>query len=209
MTPRCGHRLARHVVVVGAALVLAAGLRQLPVVQASVSLAEPAQPEAALQVAAHPFYLPDGYGIAADSDLRTPSGLSAGQINALLSGTPLAGLGSTFLDAEQRYHVNARYLVAHACEESSWGRSEIAQTKHNLYGYGAVNSDPLGGAASFPDFASDIEFQAQVVSRDWLSPAGKDWGGAPTLEGMHVHYATDPHWVYRILAVAQMLPPPA
>ena len=44
---------------------------------------------------------------------------------------------------EAEFNVNALYLMAHAIHESGWGTSILAQTKHNLYGINAVDSDPI------------------------------------------------------------------
>lgn len=194
------------IVVFAALLVVVGHARPAGVPPVTVAVAAP-QPTGypGITVVSHPHAF-TGYQIGPDTDLRTPSGLTAAQIDAFLAGSPMAGLGATFIDAEQQFHVNARYLVAHAIEESAWGSSAIAQDKHNLYGYGADDWNPYGDAVTFSSFTEDIEFQARMVATDYLTPGGPHWGGAPTLNGMHVHYASDPHWVELILDVAARLP---
>ena len=49
-----------------------------------------------------------------DTDLTQPSGQSAAKLNGFLQGTAMAGLGDSFMHAEQAFHVSARYFVAHA-----------------------------------------------------------------------------------------------
>ena len=56
--------------------------------------------------------------------------------------SPLAGTGQFYKEMEATFNVNALYLMAHAIHESAWGTSSLAQTKHNLYGINAVDSDP-------------------------------------------------------------------
>ena len=64
-------------------------------------------------------------------NLREPSNYSAAELDKLysmmnLQDSPLAGKGATFKEAEERYGVNALYLMAHSALESAWGRSQIA-----------------------------------------------------------------------------------
>ena len=166
----------------------------------------------AAQLAAQPpkdpgiVYSPVGTGtFTIDTDLTVPSGLSANTINAFLSGTALAGLGSAYMSAEQQYHVSARYLVAHSILESAWGTSAIAQQKYNLFGYGADDANPVGDAMTFSSFAACISYVAQKVEVNYLTPGGPYYHG-PTLRGMNVDYASDPNWAVKIAAIANTIP---
>ena len=142
-----------------------------------------------------------------DSDLTQPSGEDAATINAFLAGTALAGLGSSYVNAEQHYHVSARYLVAHSILESGWGTSAIAHDKHNLFGYGADDANPYGDAVNFSSFDACIQFVAQTVSQNYLSPGGSYYHGS-TLRGMNVDYASDPFWSFKIASIAGTIPSP-
>lgn len=144
-------------------------------------------------------------GFTVDTDLTQPSGLNPNRINAFLDGTPMAGLGAAFIAAEQQHHVSARYFVAHAILESAWGSSRIAQDKHNLFGYGADDTNPYGDANSFPSFAACIDFVAGKVQHNYLTPGGPFFHG-PTLRGMNVDYASDPHWAEKIARIANSIP---
>jgi beta-N-acetylglucosaminidase len=143
-----------------------------------------------------------------DADLTLPSGENAQTINGFLAGTALAGLGGTYMQAEETYGVSARYLVAHSIEESGWGTSALAQEKDNLFGYGADDSDPYGDATSFPSFSACILQVAQAVRADYLTPGGEYYHG-PTLRGMNVDYASDPYWASKIAAIARTIPLPS
>ena len=84
---------------------------------------------------------PDHAGgpITLDTNLLSVSGVSAWAIDEYLkAATPLPRLGAAFVDAERKYGVNARFLLAAAVHESSWGRSYISRVKHNLFGYNAI-----------------------------------------------------------------------
>lgn len=142
-----------------------------------------------------------------DTDLTQPSGENAATLNAFLSGTALAGLGQSYMNAEQTYHVSARYLVAHSILESAWGTSWLAQNKHNLFGYGADDANPLGDAKTFASFDACIMFVAKMVSQNYLTPGGSFYHG-PTLRGMNVCYASDPMWAVKIARIANTIPLP-
>ena len=146
-----------------------------------------------------------GPAFTIDTDLTRPSGESVAKLDAFLSGSALAGLGSSFMNAERTYHVSARYFAAHSILESAWGTSAIAQNKHNLFGYGADDANPYIDALSFPSFDACIQFVAQRVSQDYLSSSGVFFHG-PTLRGMNVDYASDPGWAAKIARIASTIP---
>jgi beta-N-acetylglucosaminidase len=146
-----------------------------------------------------------GVQFTIDTDLTQPSGETAARLNGFLQGTALANLGDAFMAAEHSYHVSARYLLAHAIEESAFGTSRIAKDKHNLFGYGADDAHPYEDAYTFASFAACIDFVAHVVAQNYLSPSGRFYHG-PTLRGMNVAYASDPSWADNIARIARSFP---
>jgi hypothetical protein len=139
-----------------------------------------------------------------DTDLRIVPSVDPAALNAYFAGTAFAGLGPAFVRAGQQHGVNPLYLVAHAIEESAFGESYLAQTRNNLFGIGAFDSDP-DAAASFPSFAACIDYQAGFVRGEYLDPQGPYYHG-PTLRGMNVDYASDPRWARNIAAIYLTLP---
>lgn len=142
------------------------------------------------------------------TNLTLPSGEDAATLNAFLQGTALAGLGQYFIEAEQEYHVSARYLLAHAIEESGWGTSALAVNKHNLFGYEAYDANPYVDGMTFTSDEACILYVAQQISTNYLTPTGAFYHG-PTLLGMNVDYATDPNWAINIANIAESIPLPA
>ncbi|QSO53207.1 peptidoglycan-binding protein [Alicyclobacillus curvatus] len=134
-------------------------------------------------------------------DLRfpAPASVTAAQIDSWLmqQNSPLQGLGQSFLTAQTKYGVDATYLVAHAIEETGWGRSAIAEAKNNLFGYGAYDANPANDAGMFPTDDYSIRYEAWVVRNNYLEPSGSLYAG-PTLNGMNVNYASDPLWSQHI-----------
>ncbi|GMA63463.1 peptidoglycan-binding protein [Alicyclobacillus fastidiosus] len=141
-------------------------------------------------------------------DLRysAPSSINANSINTFLSknGSPMTGLGQSFINAQNTYGVDANYLVSHAILESAWGKSQIALAKNNLFGYGAYDANPGDDAGMFPSDAYAIQFQAWEVRNNYLNPGGSEYV-SPTLNGMNVNYATDPNWANSIATLMNEL----
>jgi beta-N-acetylglucosaminidase/uncharacterized protein YraI len=144
-------------------------------------------------------------------DLRLPASIQASDIDNFIRenspASPLIGLGQTFLEAQAKYGVNAQYLASHAILESGWGLSSIARDKHNLFGYMAFDDDPYGHAAYFPSFKDAIFYQAYFVATQYLNAGGVWYGGSPTLDGMNVHYASDPYWAEKISGIMDRMHP--
>jgi beta-N-acetylglucosaminidase len=179
---------------------------QLSAAQAAAARQAAAAAAAAAARNTGTIYTPvPGATFTIDTDLTKPSGETAATLNAFLSGSALAGLGASFMNAEAAEHVSARYFVAHAILESAWGTSAIAQNKHNLFGYGANDANPYGDAVSFSSFDACIQFVAQKVAQDYLSSSGAFYHG-PTLRGMNVDYASDPLWASKIASIADTIP---
>lgn len=126
-------------------------------------------------------------------DLRISSGLTVEQANLILDGTNLAGLGKGFVDAEVKNGVNAYYLIAHAAWESSWGSSDIAMYKNNLFGFTAYDASPGKSSTSFSSKEECIDIVAAYVKTHYLTEEGK-YNHGPNLKGMNVRYASDQNW---------------
>ena len=129
-----------------------------------------------------------------DTDyLIRPSEVSASFIDRRLEGTPLAGLGEAFKDAENKYGVNALFLTALAVHESNYGRSRIAQDKNNIFGFMAYDRSPYSSAGAFATKADCIDYVASYISRNYLSNSGKYFRGY-SIADVNTCYATDPNW---------------
>ena len=143
------------------------------------------------------------------SNLKSRSNYTAADINRLYSlmganNGKLAGKGATFKAAEQRYGVNALYLVAHSALESAWGRSQIARDKNNFFGIAAYDSTPYTSATKFDNVDSGILGAARWIDRNYLSNTGYPARGAylgNKAGGMNVNYATAPYWGESIASI--------
>lgn len=69
------------------------------------------------------------------TDINTPSGMSVGDIQNILSDKPhLQKYAESFYNMEQKHNVNALLAIAVSSQESGFGTSLSAQYKNNLFG---------------------------------------------------------------------------
>ncbi|MCF6138773.1 S-layer homology domain-containing protein [Pseudalkalibacillus berkeleyi] len=116
--------------------------------------------------------------------------------------SPLKGLGDDFKKAEQKYGVNALYFLAHAIHESNWGTSQIAQSKYNLFGWRATDTNPSENATTFASFEDGIDRAAnEFIKQQYFNLDNWKYNGAfvgNKSKGMNVRYASDPYWGEKI-----------
>ena len=94
-------------------------------------------------------------------DLTEATNYSAEDLDKVFSllninNSLLENKGSTFKEAEEHYHINALYLLAHSALESDWGRSKIAKDKNNFFGITAYDTTPYLSAKTFDDVDKGI-----------------------------------------------------
>ena len=89
-------------------------------------------------------------GTVETEDLLQPDVANPGQLDNYLkrkapSNSPFkvdrrSEIVSAIFEASEDFELNPTYILAHAIWESGWGRSSIARTKSNLFGWGAIDS---------------------------------------------------------------------
>ena len=137
-------------------------------------------------------------------DLRKPSNYTAEELDKVYSlmnikGSRLAGKGAIFKEAEERYQVNALYLIAHSALESAWGRSQIAKDKNNFFGIAAYDTTPYDSAKSFDNVDKGILGAAKWIRQNYIDN-GRTYLGNKS-SGMNVLYASDPYWGEKIASI--------
>lgn len=131
-----------------------------------------------------------------DYDVRLRSGLDAKQVEALLSGTGLEGLGKAYVKAENIYGVNALVLLGISAHESAWGTSRFAKERNNLFGYQAYDHD-VNKAKHFDSGEDAIMTVARHLSKNYLTKGAVYFNGY-TLSDINVRYASDKNWANAI-----------
>ena len=137
-------------------------------------------------------------------DLRKPTNYTAEELDKVYSlmnikGSRLAGKGAIFKEAEERYQINALYLIAHSALESSWGRSQIAKDKNNFFGIAAYDTTPYDSAKSFDDVDKGILGAAKWIRENYIDNGRTYLGNKAS--GMNVLYASDPYWGEKIASI--------
>lgn len=77
-------------------------------------------------------------------------------VNTLKENNGLKGLGAYFIEAQNKYNINAIMLVAIACLESAYGTSKLAIEKNNLFGLRA-NDEYRDDPSKYGDYFSTKE----------------------------------------------------
>jgi len=146
--------------------------------------------------------------------LNKKSGLSLERFKKILSNDKndknnvFEKTAEYFYYAEQQYNVNGVFIAAVGIHESGWGTSNISLSKKNLFGYGAYDSNPDGGAYSFNSYSEGIDLIARVFAKYYLNPKGTKIYDGQTASGAHYNgftlsavnkkYASDKGWANKV-----------
>ncbi len=138
-------------------------------------------------------------GIKKDNTLylTRKSGFTSSELDSGLKGTKLEGLGTDFKKAEDEFGVNAILLMAMAKHESGNGTSLLADEKNNLFGFNAIDQDPINAASKFKSKGESINHVAKFLKDNYLKKDGRFYNGVST-EGIGELYATDPDWSKKV-----------
>ena len=137
-------------------------------------------------------------------DLTEATNYSAEDLDTVFSllnidNSLLENKGATFKEAEEHYHINALYLLAHSALESDWGRSKIARDKNNFFGITAYDTTPYLSAKTFDDVDKGILGASKWIKENYIDRGRTFLGNKAS--GMNVEYASDPYWGEKIASV--------
>ena len=116
------------------------------------------------------------------------------------TASKMYGLGKYIKEMEEKYNVNALFILSAAIHESATGTSPNAQTKNNLFGIRVYDSSPESGEKYAKPEDSIDEFVNNYVNNRYTPNGAYSKGAAPgnKTTGMNVHYAADPNWGSKI-----------
>ncbi len=120
------------------------------------------------------------------------------------TSSALYGNELAFIDAENKFGVNALISFSTAIHESWWGTSTLALTKKNLFGHNAIDSDVMNAASGYNNVSDGIYRHAYYLINAGFSETkdavaryyGSNLGNKNS--GMNVKYASDPYWGEKI-----------
>ncbi len=133
-----------------------------------------------------PMNFMDSYGIYQFLRLDYMQGVTADDLNSMLSGKGvLQGKGAEFLAAAQQSNINPIYLVSHALLESGNGTSQLGtgvvvngKSTYNLFGIGADDSSPIVDGAQY------------AYNQGWFSVDQAIYGGANWISTWYINNST-------------------
>jgi len=127
--------------------------------------------------------------------------ISVSKHPAALTKSKLIGLGKFLKEVENKYNVNALFILSAAMHEGDSGMSWNAQTKNNLFGIKVYDTSPEAGEQFLKPEDSIIRFVTYYVNLNYGPPTGpyaKGLAPGNKSTGMNVHYASDPNWGAKI-----------
>ena len=124
-------------------------------------------------------------------DLSRPSGLSAGDFEALMPEA-FQGYGGIFYDSEQNYGINGIFLLAVIRLESGNGESWLSQNSNNVAGNKGED-----GYLSFDVLSEGIVYAASNLGENYLREDGKFYSGG-TLEDIARVYCPGGNWASQV-----------
>ena len=147
--------------------------------------------------------------------MRSKTNYSADQINSYISNhsiftsvSKLNGTGSSFVNYQNTYGVNALIAFAHAILESNYGKSSIATSKNNLFGLKATDSNPQGATGY-----SSVDVCIKDYMEGWMSKGYlrvSDWrynGGflGNKASGIFYKYSSDPYEGEKVAGICKTI----
>ena len=125
--------------------------------------------------------------ISRQLDLRNPTCLTAENLDNHLGGV-LSGKGELFKQVEEKYNVNALFLVAVAMLESANGTSNRAITKKNCFGLRGKTFDNVDDCIDYVAMILSsetgyyygrkkytLEKVGKTYAPEWDNPGNKKW----------------------------------
>lgn len=137
------------------------------------------------------------------NDVTEVSGATVLHLQQALSESPqLFSLAKYFVQAEEKYGINAYVLASIVALESGWGTSEISKRDYNLTGYAVY--DGLSQGKVFSSYEECIDATAELLAKHYVVEDGKYYTGK-SLTQINTKYSSDEKWSVKVTDIAQTL----
>lgn len=133
-------------------------------------------------------------------DVTVVSNANATELDKVLSGTGLEGLGCAYVQAEKEYGINAIYLMSITALESGWATNRLSIDKNNIASINANDSNPYGDAYYFETKGDCIMALAELLSRKYIGD-----NGFLSLDDIGSIYAQDSKWSSKVENIGDMV----
>ncbi len=140
---------------------------------------------------------------------RSKTNLTADELNRFIDQgvngrtSVLKGTGQYFIDAQNKYGINAAIVLAIAILESGYGTSQYAIQRNNLFGISAYDSNP-DSATHFQSVQECINQMMGYYLKDYSDIKDTRFFGAHLGNkgsGANVKYAADTYWGLKIASL--------
>ena len=120
----------------------------------------------------------------------------------MLKGTALYADAKAYVKAEEKYHVNAVFLMGIAAHESAWGTSRRAREDNNLTGYGVTSDHAKGINKSTKE--AGLLATAETLHEKYLTSGGSYYVGT-SAAAVNKHYCVGGEWAAAVVKNAYLL----
>lgn len=136
------------------------------------------------------------------NDVSSLSHITVDDAKQMLSGTALYADAKAYVKAEEKYHVNAVFLMGIAAHESAWGTSRRAREDNNLTGYGVTSDSARGINKATKE--EGLLTTAKTLHEKYLTPGGSYYAGT-SAEAVNQHYCVGGEWAAAVVNDAYQL----
>ena len=120
----------------------------------------------------------------------------------MLEGTALYADAKAYVKAEEKYHVNAVFLMGIAAHESAWGTSRRAREDNTLTGYGVTSDSAKGINKATKE--EGLLTTAKTLHEKYLTPGGSYYCGT-SAQAVNKHYCVGGEWAAAVVNDAYQL----
>ena len=136
------------------------------------------------------------------NDVSALSHITVADAKHMLEGTALYEDAKSYVKAEEKYHVNAVFLMGIAAHESAWGTSRRAREDNNLTGYGVTSDHAKGINKSTKE--AGLLATAETLYEKYLTPGGSYYVGT-SAAAVNKHYCVGGEWAAAVVKNAYLL----
>ena len=136
------------------------------------------------------------------NDVSALSHITVSDAKHILEGTALYDDAKAYVKAEEKYHVNAVFLMGIAAHESAWGTSRRAREDNNLTGYGVTSDHAKGINKSTKE--AGLLATAETLHEKYLTPGGSYYVGT-SAAAVNKHYCVGGEWAAAVVKNAYLL----
>ena len=136
------------------------------------------------------------------NDVSALSHITVADAKHMLEGTALYENAKAYVKAEEKYHVNAVFLMGIAAHESAWGTSRRAREDNNLTGYGVTSDHAKGINKSTKE--AGLLATAETLHEKYLTPGGSYYVGT-SAAAVNKHYCVGGEWAAAVVKNAYLL----